>query len=217
MSNNMRSTRRVVTQGLFLIGIASLFTSCGCAPLDPPAGGGTTTTIIDPGGTTTTVDPGGTTTTVDPGGTTTTTTTVDPGGTTTTVPGGEPGDVVNVDSLSPRDCATPSNEDMFVDSFTLADCDEPHAMEVIASFEIAQGEYPGSAYPGNARLLPDSYEACQPRFEEYVGVSLWDSAYDITTITPSPSTWAEGDRTITCLLVSADESPLTSAAYESRA
>ena len=218
-----RRARGVLARLTLAAGVAAVVASCGCAPFDPSAGGPSTT--VDPDGTTTTVDPGGTTrqskggttTTVDPGGTTTTT--VDPGGTTTTtttLPGGEPGDTVDVDALESGQCATPADDDLFVDDVELNDCDEAHLAEVIGSIEIEDGTYPDDAYPGNDRIVPDAYEACQPRFEAYVGIPFWDSVYDIRTITPSPSTWAEGDRTITCLVVDVDGAPLTRAVRDSQ-
>ena len=209
--------RRVLGRTSFVIATAAFVASCSCAPFDPPSGDPTSTTVDE---TTTTVDDGGgsTTTTTEPGGSTTTqpggsTTTTEPGSgttTTTTIPGGgEPGDTVDVADLEPGTCIDPTDDSTFVETAELRDCEDPHEFEVIDTFTIAQDFYPDDAYPGGSTIVPDAYEACQPRFEAHTGEEFWESSYDLTTITPSPSTWAEGDREIVCLLINIDRSPLT--------
>lgn len=203
-------TSMLVRIGL-LAGAATLIASCSCSPYGP--GGGATTTTEEPGSTTTVVDASSTTTT-SVGPTTTTTSTAT---TTSTIPDVEPGDTVAVGSLRPGQCATPTSDDLFVESFQVTECDNQHANEVIAIYDIPDGTYPGDEYPGNSLIGRDAYERCQPLFEGYVGTPFWDSVYDIKTITPAASTWAEGDRTVVCLVNGVDGEMLTTAARGSGA
>jgi hypothetical protein len=128
---------------------------------------------------------------------------------------------VAVDELAVGDCLTPVGEDLLVEKVAVLDCDRDHEAEVYAQFPIAAGELPDAAgtpgYPGGSELTWFAQDACQERFEAYVGESYWDSQYDLKVITPSFSTWDAGDRTITCLVIagnggSANDGMLTGSA-----
>lgn len=205
--------------------VLTLVLAYACGPVDLPGGGGgtTTTTTTEPDGTTTTsttttTEPdGSTTTTTAPDGSTTTTTTTEPDGTTTTsstTTTTEPANTgpATVDELAAEDCVVPADDDLFVDDVEIVACDEPHDMEVFATYEVDDSV---EDYPGNSDIVRAAYDECQDYFEDYVGVEFWDSEYDITTITPSPSTWADGDREVVCLIVDIDGDPLTSPAKDS--
>jgi Septum formation len=209
------SWRGYAATGLILVLAGCTSTGGGCSPIDSATTttdpGGSTSTTVDP--TTTTTEPGGSTsTTIDTGSTTTT---VDPGGSTTTtsttVPGG--GEVVPVAELGEGDCLTPVGEDLLVENVAVIDCDQAHEAEVYAQFPVADGELPDAAgtpgYPGGSELTWFAQDACQERFDDYVGESYWDSRYDLKVITPSFSTWDAGDRKVTCLLVDGDGDVLT--------
>ena len=207
-SGRGRRRARLLTAGMAIVLAGCAPGTGGCAPTD--AGGGTTTTVD---GTTTTVDPDGSTTTIPDGSTTTvpdgstTSTTVPDGSTTTTVPG-EPGPTVRVDTLDVEDCFSPADADTLVDRVRVIECDEPHQMEVFAQYELDEA----TEYPGGSELTFAAQDECQSRFEAYVGHSYWSSELDLTTLTPSFSTWDVGDRTVTCLLVAGDCSMLAFAA-----
>ena len=214
--------RRLATVGLFLVLAGCSASGGGCAPVDGADGTSTTVTTeaptttessvpVDPDGSTTTTDPSATTTTVDPGPDGSTTTTVDPAGTTTTLPGGTV-ELVSVDALEPEMCVTPSADEDALRYVALNECDEPHTVETFAVIDIPDDAFAGSAYPGGTDLQDYAYERCQGPFEDYVGVPFWDSVYDITTIIPAPSTWAQGDREIVCLITDIDGAALTSSA-----
>ncbi len=183
--------------------------SAGPGGCDPVAGEGSTTTTepgtstttTEPdGSTTTTTEPDGSTTTTQPGGSTTTSSTVPDGSTTTTtLPGGTA--TVGVDTLEVEDCFSPADSDTFVDQVRVIDCDTPHTMEVFAQYEVDDD---GDRYPGSSELTWAAQDECRERFEDYVGESYWDSQFDLTTLTPSFSTWDVGDRTVTCLIVAGD-------------
>jgi Septum formation len=216
-----RSLRRSVGVGVLVVLAGCAPTGGGCSPID--AGPTTTVDSTVPGDTTTTTETtipvggegsttttlGGSTTSTLPDGSTTTSSTVPP----TTVPGTV--ELVSVESLEPGDCVTPSADQDALREVPVADCAEAHGVETFAVLDIDEASFPdvpGGAYPGGAELRAFAYDACQAPFEAYVGVPFWDSVYDITTITPSPSSWATGDREIVCLIVDLDGNPLTGSA-----
>ncbi|HEY0705909.1 MAG TPA: septum formation family protein [Polyangia bacterium] len=118
---------------------------------------------------------------------------------------------VGLDAVGIGACGAPASPDVYVSAFVPSSCQAPHAMEVAGRYQLT-----APAYPGHTRLHLDSYRDCQPLFEAYVGVPFWNSRFDIQTITPSPSTWARGDRTVTCLVVGEDGAPLPTMARDSR-
>jgi hypothetical protein len=201
--------------GLVVVAAGCAPSTGGCAPFDD--GGATTTT--EAGGSTTTEPDDATTTTsttVVDGSTSSTTTTVDPGGSTTTLPDGStttttvPGDVqaVAVDSLQVEDCFVPSDDDTFVAEVRIVDCEVPHKLEVFAQYEMEELD----EWVGSDEITWAAQDECQARFEDYVGHDYWTSDFDVRTLTPSFSTWSEGDRAITCLIENGDGTPLTSSA-----
>ncbi|MHB1139473.1 MAG: septum formation family protein [Microthrixaceae bacterium] len=190
----------------------------GCEPIDAgpttTAPGETTTTTettVPVGGEgSTTTTPGGSTSSTLPDGSSTTST-VPP----TTVPG--TGELVSVESLEPGDCVTPSADQDALREVPVADCAAAHGVETFAVLEIDETDFPDvtdDAYPGGADLRDVAYQACQTPFATYVGVPFWESSYDITTITPSPSSWVAGDREIVCLIVDMDGNLLTGSARD---
>ncbi len=186
----------------------------GCSPTAQPTTTTTSSTTTTPTSTsTTTTQPdGSTTTTTQPDGSTTTTTQPDGSTTTTTVPGGG-GEVVPADELAVEDCLIPVGDDVMVESVELIDCDDPHEAEVFAQFDVDPDDLPEGTgpdgYPGGSELTWFGQDECQDRFEDYTGESYWTSRYDVLVVTPSFSSWSEGDRAVTCLLVDPDGGVLT--------
>jgi hypothetical protein len=83
-----------------------------------------------------------------------------------------------------------------VDQSDVVDCDEAHDAEVAGVIEI-----PGRAHrPGEDDLQMYADDACLLAFEEYVDVDYDDSMYDYAADAPSDEAWADGDRTVFCLV-----------------
>jgi hypothetical protein len=111
----------------------------------------------------------------------------------------EPGDGEEVSAfdLANGDCFDASGDE--VDTVTVVDCESPHTYEVFAVFDHEAGT--DAPYPGDDALLEYADSACQPYFEDYVGIAYDDSEYWITSVTPSQETWeGSGDREIVCAL-----------------
>lgn len=78
----------------------------------------------------------------------------------------------------------------------LVDCAEPHAGEVYRQADIA-GK---NLFPGNEPLGQEAGTICADAFTDYVGVGFPDSTLDVITMMPSKESWAQGDRTVTCVV-----------------
>lgn len=75
-------------------------------------------------------------------------------------------------------------------------CDQPHDSELYAIHEVPDG-----AYPGADALIEEGQARCQGSFGEFVGIDFRSSALDFFLYYPTPSSWAQGDRSIYCLVV----------------
>ena len=92
------------------------------------------------------------------------------------------------------------------------DCASPHENEVVASLEYA----PDGAFPGEAELFAFASRHCPTAFESYVGISFQESSLEILPVMPTDLSWAEGDRTIVCVVLTTDGSELTGSVRGSR-
>ncbi len=91
----------------------------------------------------------------------------------------------------------PANAD--VTSVPAGPCRQPHDLEVIATFTLDEGDYPGR--PAVARAAG---EGCQERFADYVGTSQDSSGLLIVPYTPDRLAWEQGDREVSCAVSLAD-------------
>jgi hypothetical protein len=80
----------------------------------------------------------------------------------------------------------------------VVDCTSPHSAEVMGTFAINDG-----AFPGNEALVDQAEQRCP----DYVPEGA-DPQLAVYYLVPSTETWAEGDRDVVCLIVST-EAPLT--------
>lgn len=103
----------------------------------------------------------------------------------------------NVFELAVGDCFDNTSEvgGGEISDVPIVDCSEPHDNEVFHIFEVADGEY-----PGDEALVAQAQETCVPAFEEYVGTDLASSRLEIFPITPTESSWSDGDREVVCAL-----------------
>lgn len=118
--------------------------------------------------------------------------------------------VTELANLKVGDCVSPTDKDLFVSDMAVIDCSEPHDMQFVGRFTFAEAEE--VEYPGFLAIQQDAYQQCQAVFEQFTSVAFFESHYDINTITPSASTWADGDRDAICLIVNVDGAPLVATA-----
>ena len=91
-----------------------------------------------------------------------------------------------------------------VGSVEVVDCEVPHQHEVYNNYKITL-----STFPDSSTMQSQIQTACYSSFEDYVGKSYDESQYEASTLTPTENSWAQGDRTITCTLVTKDNSLIT--------
>lgn len=73
-------------------------------------------------------------------------------------------------------------------------CDEPHAGEVFATFDLGGSTWPGlEAWPGLDPVRRQADEGCIDRFEDYVGVRFWESWFTFSTFHPTMEGWTSGE------------------------
>lgn len=78
-------------------------------------------------------------------------------------------------------------------------CSEPHDIEVIHNATLT-----GSTAPTETELGPLISQHCLPAFETYVGIPYGDHpTLYVDVLWPSPESWAEGDRVLTCFVFDA--------------
>lgn len=85
-------------------------------------------------------------------------------------------------------------------------CTTPHDNEIVGS-----ATHPDApSYPGQAALETFAAAPCITAFNTYVGGDFDTSSLSMLPIVPTEATWAKGDRTITCVVLSHDGTKLTS-------
>lgn len=91
-----------------------------------------------------------------------------------------------------------------VGSVEVVDCEVPHQHEVYNNYKITLPTLPDSD-----TMQSEIQTACYSSFEDYVGKSYEKSRYEATALIPNSDSWAQGNRTITCTLVTKDGSLIT--------
>lgn len=94
-------------------------------------------------------------------------------------------------------------------------CTSPHEAEVSALVPT-QVQDADAAFPGEQALSAQAESACVDSFADYVGRPYVSSDLDVTWLTPTQTSWAEGDRSIVCLVHAMDTQTLTSSVKDSR-
>lgn len=115
----------------------------------------------------------------------------------------EGGDL-GVFAVKEGDCVNvPDGEEL--SEFEGVACTEPHDAQVSALFDLTE-----AAFPGQASATELGNEGCMERFEPFMGVAYEDSAYYFYPVTPTQQSWDQvDDREVICLIVSGDNSKLT--------
>ena len=90
------------------------------------------------------------------------------------------------------------------------DCNQPHDGEYFHIFDFA-----GTNIPSDDEFDEESDEICGLIFEHYVGKPVADSTLDYDWILPSSQTWAKGDHTVQCYVLTKDGSKLIGSARNS--
>ena len=89
-------------------------------------------------------------------------------------------------------------------------CTREHDAEVFYVTSADDGDFPGEAALNNA-----AEKACISNFKDYVGSHYVTSTLDATWMLPTRDSWAQNDRSITCLARPLDHSKLTKSVKDS--
>jgi hypothetical protein len=94
--------------------------------------------------------------------------------------------------------------DAEITTLPVVPCGEPHSHEIYA-IEISDA----ATYPGLEALEADAQAKCLGEFEEYVGVSAFDSELFFSWLVPTLNSWdREDDRQILCVIGEGNGAPL---------
>jgi hypothetical protein len=117
--------------------------------------------------------------------------------------GDDEGDAVSVFELEPGMCFPTLDEARAeVQELAPVDCGTEHTQEFMGTVTYPTEET-GDAFPGQDVLDAFAQGACAEQFESYVGVSYLDSELFLTYLLPSPRSWDQDDRSISCFVTSA--------------
>lgn len=75
-------------------------------------------------------------------------------------------------------------------------CSETHDNEVFDAGSVPDGD----SYPGNDALLDQVASRCLAEFQPFVGLPYQNSVLDFVVLTPTASSWEEGDRGSICAI-----------------
>lgn len=115
-------------------------------------------------------------------------------------------ELLTLDALSAGMCTDLVDEINGVEFMSVKSCDQSHQYEVAGSYDL---DGFGDEFPGSIAIERRVHKDCRPLFESHTGEEYTGRGLGIETITPSVSTWSDGDRSVICLVVNADRSPLT--------
>ena len=105
------------------------------------------------------------------------------------------------------DCINDMPDEVKVSTVTGVPCDQPHHWQVVHKGDITLEEFSESDVLRDAQILCDSaFERIFNSFDEsdLDRVTQFENSYD-NVFFPSAESWAEGDRTVDCLIGSDDE------------
>lgn len=90
-----------------------------------------------------------------------------------------------------------------VASVATVDCSEPHDNEIYYEYSMTD-----AVFPGNDAAMDSALNRCLDQFEAFVGTDFANSELDLFPITPTSTSWAEGDRVVYCAVYAFDLSKL---------
>ncbi len=83
-------------------------------------------------------------------------------------------------------------------------CGEPHTHEIYAVFDSTE-----SVYPGFEALEDDALTRCLDAFDDYIGISPFDSSLVYSWLVPTLNSWnQEDDRESICVVSAGNAAPL---------
>src|SRR5262249_14931594 len=110
---------------------------------------------------------------------------------------------LGVFSLRAGDCfqnPSGSQADPALTQVTAVPCTSPHNAQVITQLPV-----PGNAYPGRAAFGAKAKRGCSASIAAVADRSKLTASMNLLWIYPLPQAWADGQRTISCLIVDSSQ------------
>lgn len=111
----------------------------------------------------------------------------------------------DVFALKVGECFNDEENDDEVDSLPMRDCNEPHDNEAYFIFNLEDTP----TMPSEEVKDEMAETRCEAEFTKFIGIEYADSVYDYGTLTPTQSTWDDGDREVVCFLYHSDGDKMT--------
>ena len=127
---------------------------------------------------------------------------------------GSSGDLVVGDCFDAPSAANAPTSGVEVGDVQHHPCSEAHLYETFAVLKHPAEK--GAPYPGIEVLFAYAETNCLPPFEAYVGLAYDASSLSAGSIVPKEDGWTNGQRSITCYVGTADETPVTGSLKGSR-
>jgi len=108
--------------------------------------------------------------------------------------GSSSGGEVSAAKLAVGHCVDDLRESDDLEGLPVLPCEQPHAGEVFAIFEL-----PAGPFPGDEALGRQAQQECLKQFENYAPSSLADDKVELFYLHPSQLSWTSGDRGVTCV------------------
>lgn len=100
-----------------------------------------------------------------------------------------------------------------VEELPMIECEQSHTHEVYATVDYAESD----VYPGLGELEAFAQTACLTEFDEFVGISAFDSSLSFSWLLPTLDGWnEEDDRAVLCVLQDADGTRLVGTMRQSK-
>lgn len=112
----------------------------------------------------------------------------------------------NADAFSIRlgDCLNDPGEGE-TSNVRVVPCAEPHHLEVFHEFTLTEDAFPEPAEAMDELITT----TCDPVFKTFVGIPYDDSELEYTSMQPTKLSWADGDRSVHCLVGKANLAKVT--------
>jgi hypothetical protein len=101
---------------------------------------------------------------------------------------------MNITALRPGDCIEELREGRAIDTVPAVPCSEPHIGEVYATFDLADGDWPGEDI-----VFEEAELGCLDLLFDHSQTAFDDETVDIFYIHPTRTTWRTGDREVVCI------------------
>jgi hypothetical protein len=108
---------------------------------------------------------------------------------------------VSANEVKAGDCLKELPASGLVITVDTAPCSEPHTGEIFSVMTMPEGDFPGTF------AIEEYQNKCAPELADYSPEAAEDPGVGLFVLFPSEDSWAQGDRTVTCVATS--DSPRT--------